>query len=133
MSVFNDMMAAATVDRTAQRMHGERLMPVGSHPVYVPQSCWLATGIPNPGSLPSSGKANGRVCTRTTVGAFPIRTPPNGKKNFLRGVHYLNAAATGVGTLWVLDRLADVQLAHNEANGSITGCDASSKLGPATG
>jgi hypothetical protein len=39
----------------------------------------------------------------------------------------------GATVYWLLDRIADVQLAYNEANGTITGCTAVSRLGAATG
>lgn len=108
-------------------------LPVAAFSSYQYASLWQSVGGPGgAGSAPTSGKANGRVCTKSTVGALPFLDAPNGKSLYLKGINF-----TGVGQepchVVIVDRLAEIQILLAEATGSFTGCDASSKLASTAG
>lgn len=93
----------------------------------IPHSFWAMIGNPAAGGYGALGKTNGRVLTRATQGAIPYRLPSGG-----RTMHLVKGEATliqgALGTLVLVDRIADVLLSHNEASGSLGGVDATSRL-----
>lgn len=120
----------AIVSRLSVDLAGQRLLihKTGSTMVAsTPHSLWAATGLPSAGGYGSVGKANGRVLTSSTTGALSYSNPsaPN-TMHLLKSE--LTLVAGSVGTIIVVDRIADVLLAHAEATGSITGVDATSRL-----
>jgi hypothetical protein len=132
MASYNEMLTELTVNRRAQR-HFMQKQPASTLVGYQGMTFWQGAGNPGVGSLPAIGKTNGRVCTSATAGALPLKTPPSGKKNILRGLSLSTTRSGGLGQFYVLDRLADIQLAANEATGALTGFDATSKLGASSG
>lgn len=91
---------------------------------------WAGAGQPGAGGFGATGKANGRVCTRATTGALVYPGNAAGG-NTLHLLASLLAPCTSGSTafeLVIVDRISDVTLAYNEANGSITGVDATSRL-----
>lgn len=94
-----------------------------------PHSLWVGAGWPAvTGTYGATGKANGRVLTKTSTGGGRfVDAPPTGDTR-LCGVGMCPGAATALGTAYLVDRIADVSIAHAEATGAITGCDATSRL-----
>lgn len=95
----------------------------------IPHSLWAGTGFPGAaaGTYGTTGKANGRVLTDASTGGITYRNAPSGQMYVTRA-GMMPGAATCLGTALLVDRIADVSLAHAEATGSITGCDATSRL-----
>lgn len=94
-----------------------------------PHSLWAGAGWPAiAGTYGTTGKANGRVLTKTSTGGGRfIDAPPTGDTR-LCGVGMCPGVSTALGTAYLVDRIADVAIAHAEASGSITGCTATSRL-----
>ena len=99
----------------------------------VPHSLWASSGIPVAGTNTTSGKANGRVCTSATTGAMPYGNPTApATMHLLDWWVWTWTSSFGAGHLILVDRIADCQIAHNEASGNFTGLDATSRLNAAT-
>ena len=129
---FDDIIAAWGSQR-GQLLHFEKTLSIASTARQW-QSLWPATGIPEAGGNTASGKANGRVLTKSTTGALPFTNAPNGLKTYVTGTDvFSNTTALSNGMLLLVDRISDCQIAHNEATGAFTGLDATSRLGPTSG
>ena len=120
----------AIVSRLSVDLAGQRLLIHKTGTTMVastPHSLWAGTGLPSAGGYGSVGKANGRVLTSSSAGALAYSNPtaPN-TLHLLKSE--ISLIAGSVGTLVIVDRIADVLIAHSEATGSITGCDATSRL-----
>lgn len=121
--------------------YGQQLLymkqQVGACAPYVPHSFWISTGnptTPSTGTSPTNGKANGRVVLggeSPSPGGSLYTLPTGGRIMQLLG---FNTALSGSGSLnghCILgDRIADCNLNVNEATGTITGMDATSRLAP---
>ncbi len=98
----------------------------------IPLGFWQGTiGSPTTGTNGTLGKANGRVTTSANVGAMRFNDAPSGQTTHLVGMTGRGNLVSG--TLILVDRISDVQLAHAEATGAITGVDATSRLATGEG
>ena len=96
-----------------------------------PHSLWAGGGIPAAGTYGSTGKANCRLLTSASTGAYPYANAASGTQYLLRaGMNPL--ATTAQGTIYLVDRISDCAIAHAEATGSFSGgpgkIDATSRL-----
>ena len=89
-------------------------------------SFWPGTGNPGVGSNPTIGKANGRVCDRSTTGAIPLQNAASGKELWLYAARVMGTGSSGANL--VMDRVSDVQVAGDEPTGALTGVTATSRL-----
>lgn len=130
MTTENDVFNAANL-REQQFIDFQLVCPVATVAYQGCSTVQWGTGY----TPPTSGKANGRVCTKTSVGALPFTAPPGSKHWFLKGATFVanQSAAANSLTIYIVDRLAEVQLLLAETSGAITGCDASGKLGSTAG
>jgi hypothetical protein len=101
-------------------------------------SWWKSAGFPAAGASPTTGPANGRVCTQALAGAIPYANAPAGETLHLAnfGAQFAGSGTPGASILLV-DRIADVNLDQTTGVGAITGVDATSRLeavgGPESG
>lgn len=90
---------------------------------------WAAAGLPGAGTGTTTGKANGATCSRSTAGSIWYNNPRAGRRLYVVGA---TITGSGNGALTLVDRLAHVTLAQNEATGSITGVTGTARLDSAS-
>lgn len=127
-----DDIVKAVLSGKVQRIFWEKT-PTASG-AYFTVSFWAADGIPTSGSYGTLGNANGRVCTQATSGALQFVTASAGKSLYLinAGVNFITSQ-NSAGTFLMFDRISDCLIPHSASSGSISGLDATSRLGPTTG
>lgn len=118
-----------SLDKLAKVPFHKRI-PTSVPTQYRPHSYWQGEGVPVVGTVPTNGKANGRVCTNSTDGAV-LGIPANAYLASSSVGQQTSSSATG--TLMLVDRISDINLNHNEATGSLTGLDATSRLATGAG
>jgi hypothetical protein len=126
-----DLLTAIANDRVQKNFYQRQIVAAPSVNTWA--SFWLAgTGSatnPGSGSVPTTGKANGRICTKSTVGAIPIKNAEGGRTLHLASSNLVQETSGGTtGDIAIFDRICDVALAYNESTGAIVGCDATSRL-----
>lgn len=99
----------------------------------IPHTWWTATGMPSAGGYGSLGRANGRVVTSATAGAFPYADPTSPATTHLSSLGVATLTANALGSLILVDRVSDVLVAPMETTGAVTGLDATSRLAATTG
>jgi hypothetical protein len=119
--VANALVAA----QRAQRITFSKIQSGFSPTNNIPYSLWDATGLPTTGTYGTVGKANGRTLTSANAGAMALIDPGGSETAHLLGVEI---TTNQIGTYILVDRIADVLLAHAETTGTITGCSATSRL-----
>ncbi len=116
---YDQIVNALTVSGYGRRNTFQQTLP-STTVANIPHSMWAATGIPTAGGNTSAGKANGRVLTKATAGAHPFSNAPASRTQHLTGMGAFTLTST-TGTLLLADRIADCNIAANEATGSFTG------------
>lgn len=120
--------AAITQSVSLQKIPWLKKLPATSV-ANILNSFWQGAGLPGAGSLPTSGVGNGRVCTSSTTGALPmVNAPTNETLHLVSFEAGVSSVSTVYGGILLVDRICDVQLAHNEPTNTITGCTATSRL-----
>lgn len=95
-------------------------------------SLWKATGLPSAGSSTSAGLANAAVLTKSSPGAILYENAAGGAKLFLHGMEAISLKQPG--TLLLVDRIAHVNIANNQATGNFSpALDATSRLSAGEG
>lgn len=97
-------------------------------------STWIADGTPTTGSYGAVGLANGRVCNQSTSGAINFATASIGKQLYLLNCFIVtNTASSVLSFNTLVDRISDCTVLHSSSTGTITGLDATSRLGSTGG
>lgn len=128
----NTIVNALTVNLAEQPLYFDKLAPAAAT-AGVAQSLWTATGQPLAGTYPTTGVANGRACSRTTTGAPKYTVPTAPSLMYLMNEEGNAVIASSTGKLYLVDRLADVQIALLDSTSSITGCDGTARLAATSG
>lgn len=93
----------------------------------VPHSLWVGAGNPSAGGHATTGRANGRTLVDTTAGGTPFNNAPSGQMGIPRA-RMNPLAATCQGTIYLVDRISDFSVLLADAGGTVTSCDATSRL-----
>ncbi len=95
-------------------------------------SMWQSSGLGgSTGTLPTSGVANGRACSKSTAGALLFPNAPTGSW-YLQAPKVSFADSAG-GVAILVDRLAEFQVANNDSTASVVGCDGTARLAATEG
>ena len=97
----------------------------------VPHSLWMATGLPQAGTYPTAAATSGRVLLSSTQGGIPYGNAPGGT-NHLITMGCTTITSGALGTLILVDRIADINLAVTTAAGALTGCTGTSRMAATT-
>lgn len=115
-----------------QRIHFEKTTSTSGANFGV--SLWTANGQPTSGSYGASGNANGRVCNQSTSGSLQFVTSSAGKNLYLASTIMTSITAlNSLGHFAMFDRISDCLIPHSASSGSISGLDATSRLGSTSG
>jgi hypothetical protein len=132
-ATFDSILNEVTVNRKGATLIAEKTSPTAAT-AYLSRTMWTATGHPEAGAYPTIGAANGRACSKTTAGAMGFPNAPTGKRwKVLNAFATLLATGASNSTLYIYDRLADVQIAHDAASGNFTGFTGAARLGSTAG
>lgn len=130
-SSVDEVVNAWSVNGKGQRLFFNKVAAAASS-AAIPQTLWTATGLPAAGAYGTQGRANGRVLTDATAGAFAYGNAGAGESMHLTSLGASTITTNGTGSFILVDRIADCLLALNDAGGSITGLDATSRLNATT-
>jgi len=115
-----------------QRIHFEKTASTSGANIGI--SLWPSDGQPTSGSYGVSGNSNGRVCDKTTSGSLQFVTASAGKNLFLAcAIVTSTTNISSLGTFLMFDRISDCLIPHSASSGSISGLDATSRLGGTAG
>jgi hypothetical protein len=120
-----------SVHRKGQRLTFNKTAAAASSGA-IPQTLWTATGLPAAGAYGTQGRANGRVLTDATTGAFAYGNAAGGESMHLFSFGAATITTNGTGSFILVDRISDILLALNDAGGTLTGVDATSRLDSTT-
>ena len=130
---YQDQIVEAGFFDRFQRIHVSKTS-ISGVPLNSACSMWPGTGQPTTGSYGSVGLANGRVCNQSTSGAINFNTSSAGRGLYLAGLTMSGISSTNaLGAFTIVDRISDCLVLHSSSTGVITGLDATSRLGAATG
>lgn len=130
-SGYDAVINAWTVNATGQKLYFSKVSATAGV-ANIAMDMWKATGMPAAGAYGTVGKANGRVTTSSTTGAMPFTNGAGGTTTHILAMEANVITASATGSFILCDFVADVLLDYSETTGSITGCDATSRL-PAAG
>lgn len=130
---YQDEIVYAGLSSKFQRIHISKTS-INTVPIKAAASLWPGTGQPTTGSYGTLGLSNGRVCNQSTSGSINFTTASAGKSQYLLFSAMSGISSTNVlGSYSILDRISDVLVSHSSSTGTITGLDATSRLGAVTG
>lgn len=131
-SSFDDFLSCALRGKYQRIIVQKLLGSTSTNRVWY--STWISDGQPTTGSYGSVGLANGRVCNQSTSGAIIFATASSGNSLYLLNCSIItNTASSILSFNSLVDRISDCTILHSSSTGTITGLDATSRLGPATG
>lgn len=94
----------------------------------VPHSLWEATGFPSASNGQGASASGSFICSATMAGAIPFNNAVSLTSASLISWECTPTAAAGVGTLLLIDRIAQFTMNHNANSAVVTGMDATSRL-----
>lgn len=99
----------------------------------VPHSFWESTGLPSASNGQGASPSGSFICSSTMAGAMPYVNATTSMSMSIIAWDATPVAAAGLGTLILVDRICQMTLAHATQTVTVTGMDATSRLGSTEG